>query len=176
MMMHWIDPNCLPETQGAVEAFIMNRHGEIDGVILAGARQTPLLVCTPPHMATEIEAAVKIGETIRVRGIRPRRADVIAAVALTASNGKTIIDNGLDEDEHQPRHRDSQPDRMTHARHDVIDPTETNCSGMMLQRDTRTLGCSVDRACRDYCPAFSATPTTIAFDDSSLRDSTCFSQ
>jgi len=57
-MMHWIDPNCLPETESAVEAFIMNRHGAIDRMILAEARQPPLLVCTPPHMATEIEAAV----------------------------------------------------------------------------------------------------------------------
>jgi hypothetical protein len=40
-MMHWIDPDCLPETQGTVEGFIMNWHGEIDGVLLGGARQTP---------------------------------------------------------------------------------------------------------------------------------------
>jgi hypothetical protein len=45
--MHWIEPDCLPETQGTVEGFIMNRHGEIDGVLLGGARQTPLLVCKP---------------------------------------------------------------------------------------------------------------------------------
>lgn len=65
-MMHWIDPDCMPETQGAVEGFIINRHGEIDGVLLTGARQTSLLVCTPPHMGAEIEAAIKIGEMIRV--------------------------------------------------------------------------------------------------------------
>ena len=112
-MMHWIDPNCLPETQGEVEGFITNRHGEIDGVLLAGPRQTTLLVCTPPQMAAEIEAAVKIGETVRVRGIRPRRADIIAAVALTASNGETIIDNGPGrEDGHEPRHRDNKLDQL----------------------------------------------------------------
>src|ERR1039458_2644630 len=33
---------------------------------------------------------------------------------------------------------------------------------MMLQRDTCTLGCSVDRACRDYRLDFSAKLTTIA--------------
>jgi hypothetical protein len=100
-MMYWIDPNCLPETRGTVEGFITNRHGEIDGVLVAGARQTPLLVCTPPHMAAEIEGAVKIREMISVRGIRPRRADIITAVALTASNGETIIDDG-------PGHEDKQ--------------------------------------------------------------------
>jgi hypothetical protein len=109
----WIDPNSLAETQGAVEGFITNRHGEIDGVLLAGARQTPLLVCTPPHMAAEIEAAVKIGDTISVRGIRPRRADIIAAAALTTSNGEMIIDNGPgDEDDNETRHRGGEPSRM----------------------------------------------------------------
>jgi hypothetical protein len=113
MTMHWIDPNCLPATQGAVESFITNRHGEIDGVLLAGARQVPLLVCTPRHMAAEIEAAIKIGETIDIRGIRPRGADTIAAVALTTSNGETIIDNGPgDRDENETRHRGGKPSRM----------------------------------------------------------------
>jgi hypothetical protein len=36
------------------------------------------------------------------------------------------------------------------------------------QQDYRALA-SFDRACRDHCPDFSATFTTIAFDDSSLR-------
>jgi hypothetical protein len=111
-MMHWVDPNCLPQMQGAVEGFITNWHGEIDGVLVT-ARQTLLLVCTPPHMAAEIEVAVKIGETISIRGIRPRRADIIAAVALAASDGQTIIDNGPPHgDEHDSRHRDIKPDRM----------------------------------------------------------------
>jgi hypothetical protein len=112
MTMHWIDPNCLPATQGAVESFITNRHGEIDGVILAGARQATLLVGTPRHMAAEIEAAIKIGETISIRGIRPRGADIIAAVALTTSNGEKIIDNGPgEEDENEARHLGGKPSR-----------------------------------------------------------------
>jgi hypothetical protein len=111
--MHWIDPDYLPQTQGAVEGFITNRHGEIDGVLLAVAKQTPLLVCTPPHMAAEIETAVKIGETISIRGIRPRQADIIAAVALTASSGKTIVDNGPpDDDERAANHAGGKPSRM----------------------------------------------------------------
>ena len=46
--MHWIDPGCLPETQGMVESFIPNRHGEIDGLLIAAMGQASLLVCTPP--------------------------------------------------------------------------------------------------------------------------------
>ncbi|MGO8977384.1 MAG: hypothetical protein ACLQNV_28165 [Steroidobacteraceae bacterium] len=88
-MMHWIDPNCLPETQGAVEAFIMNRHGEIDRVILAGARQTPLLVCTPPHMATEIEAAV-IAKLTQMTQSVPRR--VWSKFVFSAGRADTTFD------------------------------------------------------------------------------------
>jgi hypothetical protein len=113
MIMHWIDPNCLPETQGAVEGFIVNRHGEIDGLLLAGPRPSSLLVCMPPHLAASIEAQVKHGDTIRVRGVRPRQADIIAAVALTAGNGAVIVDDGPDrEGELEPPHRDGKPQRM----------------------------------------------------------------
>jgi hypothetical protein len=112
-MMHWIDPDCMPETQGAVEGFIINWHGEIDGALLTGARQTSLLVCTPPHMGAEIEAAIKIGEMIRVRSIRPRRTEIVAAVAVIASNGDTILDNGPDhEDKRKVPHGDSKLERM----------------------------------------------------------------
>jgi hypothetical protein len=65
--MHWIDPNCLPETQGVVEGFISNEYRETDGLLRAGARRTPLLVCTPLHMAAEIEAALKIANATSVR-------------------------------------------------------------------------------------------------------------
>ncbi len=111
--MHWIDPICLPETQGFVERFITNRHGEVDGMLLVGARETPVLICTPPHMAAEIEAQVQIGDTLYVRGVRPRGADVFAAVAVTAGRGDPIIDNGpIDEEARKQRHRSNKPLRM----------------------------------------------------------------
>jgi hypothetical protein len=111
--MHWIDPTCLPESQGFVERFITNRHGEVDGVLLAGTSETAVLICTPPHLAAEIEAAIQIGDTISVRGVRPRGANIIAAVALTAGRGKAIIDNGPgDEDRRKERRRGNKPIRM----------------------------------------------------------------
>lgn len=111
-IMHWIDPDCLPETRGLVEGFIADRHGQIDGVLLSGARETPLVICTPPHLAAEIEAAVQIGDTISVRGIRPRHADIIAAVALNPSSGRTIIDNGPADDEREAHLDGAKPSRM----------------------------------------------------------------
>src|SRR5579872_4881410 len=101
--MHWIDPNCLPQPSGTIERFITNGRGEIDGLVLAGARGRPLLVCTPPHLAAAIEAVLHIGDTVSVRGIRPRGADILAAVSLTLSDGAVLLDHGPDE------HADRRP-------------------------------------------------------------------
>jgi hypothetical protein len=99
--MHWIDPECLPETKGKVERFLTNPHGEIDGLVLNGKSGTTL-VHVPPHMGVDIEDAIEPGEDISVRGVRPRGCDMIAAVALIASDGHSIIDLGPD---HKPPHQ-----------------------------------------------------------------------
>jgi hypothetical protein len=71
--MYWIDPDCLPETKGTVERFVVNRKGLIDGIVLdCGDRAK--LVHVPPHLGPEIESALRPGEPVRVRGVRPRRA------------------------------------------------------------------------------------------------------
>ena len=31
--MHWIDPDSLPETRGIVKGFLLNPHGELDGIV-----------------------------------------------------------------------------------------------------------------------------------------------
>ena len=112
-IMHWIDPTCLPETQGLLNALSRTGTARLTACSSREPRQTLVLMCTPPHMAAEIEAAVQIGDTISVRGIRPRGADIIAAVALTAGHGEAIIDSGPgDEDRHEPRHRGNKPIRM----------------------------------------------------------------
>ncbi len=91
--MHWIDPDCLPETKGNVERFLVNHHGEIDGVVLGDAAGVTL-IHIPPHLSAEIEAAIQIGDPARVRGVRPRGASMVAAVALIAADGRTIVDRG----------------------------------------------------------------------------------
>jgi len=94
--MHWIDPDCLPETKGQVERFLINPRGEIDGLVLNGAKNRATLVHVPPHLCADIEAAIRPGETVGVRGVRPRGTDMIAAVALTAADGTAIVDHGPD--------------------------------------------------------------------------------
>jgi len=101
--MHWIDPNCLPEAKGTVELFLLNPHGEIDGFVMNGGMQAAVLVHTPPHMEAELIRHVKTGDAVSVRGVRPRKADLIAAVAVTTANGASIIDQGPDHDREHPK-------------------------------------------------------------------------
>ena len=94
--MHWIDPACLPETKGRVTLFLLNPHGELDGLILNGHRQ----VHVPPHLGPRIARHVAQGDRIRVRGIKPRDADMIAAVQVTTRDGREIIDEGPEHGTH----------------------------------------------------------------------------
>jgi hypothetical protein len=101
--MHWIDPDSLPELQGTIERFVLNPHGEVDGFVMIGERETPVLVHTPPHMEAEITRHLKPGEMVRVRGVRPRNADLVAAVAVIAAGGVRIVDDGPDDERDHPK-------------------------------------------------------------------------
>ena len=102
--MHWIDPDFLPELQGTIERFVLNPHGEIDGfVMLSGEEDAPVLVHTPPHMEADLVRHVKTGETVRIRGVRPRGAALLAAVAVIAQSGARIVDEGPDDEREHPK-------------------------------------------------------------------------
>ncbi|HHX4054792.1 TPA: hypothetical protein ACU967_001097 [Burkholderia contaminans] len=104
--MHWIDPACLPETRGRVTQFLLNPHGDIDGLILNGDLQ----VHVPPHLGRELVRRVAVGDRIRVRGVKPRRAEIIAAVQLTGRDGVDIVDDGpAHAAPPKPTHPDRQP-------------------------------------------------------------------
>jgi hypothetical protein len=94
--MHWIDHDFLPAIAGTVERFIINPKGEIDGLVLMYDRDRFLLVHVPPHLDPDVESLIKRGDKIHVRGLRPRGADMVAAVSLTAADGTAIVDNGPD--------------------------------------------------------------------------------
>jgi hypothetical protein len=98
--MHWIDPESLPETRGKVTRLLLNPHGELDGLVL-GSRQ----VHFPPHLSKLLARHVSPGDEVRVRGVKPRDADMISAVSLTTKSGVLILDEGPDkggEKHHKP--------------------------------------------------------------------------
>ncbi|CAB3803787.1 hypothetical protein LMG28688_05840 [Paraburkholderia caffeinitolerans] len=105
--MHWIDPACLPETKGTVTQFLLNPHGEPDGFLLDGKQQ----VHFPPHLGEHVMRHVSVGDTVTVRGVRPRTAGVIAAVSIHLGDGEIIVDEGpqRDGDGHE------RPEVETHA-------------------------------------------------------------
>ena len=90
--MHWIDPGCLPETRGAISAWLLNPKGDLDGVVLDGHTQ----VHFPPHLGDAVAKRFKIGDTVHVRGLKPRGVDMVAAVSLATTDGHTIDDLGPD--------------------------------------------------------------------------------
>ncbi|WP_345817147.1 hypothetical protein AAGS40_25035 (plasmid) [Paraburkholderia sp. PREW-6R] len=105
--MHWIDPACLQETRGTVTQFLLNPHGELDGFILDNDRQ----VHFPPHLSRPLAKHVSVGDKVRVRGVKPRGADIVAGVLLTSSKGVEILDEGPhhDGDKHERPHVEKRP-------------------------------------------------------------------
>ena len=108
--MHWLDPDYLPETSGVFERFLLNPRGDADGMMLTDGTE----IHFPPHMSVELCAAVRPSERpkIKVRCVRPRGSDMIAAVAIETVDGRRIIDGGppKEHDEHgKPDGRETKP-------------------------------------------------------------------
>ena len=92
--MHWIDPDHLPETTGVVGCFLLNAEGEADGLVLTDNME----VHFPPHMGGDVLAAIRLGSTVHIRGVRPRGVAMIAAVSIAPEEGVRIVDAGPPED------------------------------------------------------------------------------
>src|SRR5579864_7090406 len=91
--MHWIDPESLPAVAGTVERFVLNPDGEVDGFVMTWGTDD-ILVHTPPHLQAELVRHLNPGDAVCVRGVRPRGAALLAAVAVIAKDGHRIVDDG----------------------------------------------------------------------------------
>jgi hypothetical protein len=92
--VHWIDATQLPVTTGTIERFIVDLRGEPDGIVLRAGGGLIKLVNFPSQMADEVKAVLKPGDSVGIRGLKLRAADVIAAVAIECPNGVQILDHG----------------------------------------------------------------------------------
>jgi hypothetical protein len=88
--MHHLDPDRLPVTRGALDRFLLNGHGDIDGLLLDDGTE----VHTPPHLSAAIAKVLKPGLVVEVRGVALRDADLLIAVAIDPPKGKRILDQG----------------------------------------------------------------------------------
>lgn len=88
--MHWLDPDFLIETHHHVHQFLLNHHGDVDGFLSEEGQQ----VHVPPHLGNVLAAKVTIGETVTVRGVKPKGADVWVGLALDLPDGERLVDQG----------------------------------------------------------------------------------
>jgi hypothetical protein len=108
--MHWLDPDYLPEVSGTVDRFLLNLRGDADGMILTDGTE----IHFPPHMSAEICCAIRPNDVIKVRGVRPRSAGLIAAVAIETADGKRIVDNGPPKDHQDEGKRHKRAAKVKH--------------------------------------------------------------
>jgi len=87
------DLSQLPATHGTVRFFTLTPRGDVDGFVLADGTEVHL----PPHLSAQLEAAVKVGDAVTVRGLRAAAVPMVAAMSVTGdANGQTVVDNGPD--------------------------------------------------------------------------------
>ena len=102
--MHWIDPAYLPETKGILDRFLLNSRGDADGLLLKDGME----VHFPPHMGEAVTAALKSGDAVKIRGVRPRGADMVAALTIQVGEAAPIVDHGPPNGEHDEKKRDHE--------------------------------------------------------------------
>jgi len=85
------DLNQLPAFKGKVQLFTLTPRGDIDGLLLADGTEVKL----PPHLTTEVAAAVKVGDAVTVHGLHAAAIPLVVASSLTNDvTGVVVVDNG----------------------------------------------------------------------------------
>jgi hypothetical protein len=120
--MHWINPLSLPSIEGHVARFLFNAEGHADGFLFANGQQ----VHFPPHLSQALLKRVKVGDSVRVRGLKPRAADVLVALSLTTHGGHTLEDidptapHQAARPKHKPVQRNGVVTRCLYAPHGAV--------------------------------------------------------
>ena len=109
--MHWLDPSVLPTVKGRVAQFTVNRHGDVDGLLLDDDRQ----IHVPPHMGGAVAKLVGIGDAVEARYVKPRDAAVFAAVTVSDAQGRTVADDGPPHPRHHGGPKDHAPRKAMHV-------------------------------------------------------------
>ena len=82
------DPASMPEFRGTVVQYDLTPRGDVDGLILADGTE----VHFPPHMGRDVQAAVRPGDAVTIRG--EKSGPVLRAGSVAASGGAPITDRG----------------------------------------------------------------------------------
>lgn len=75
-------------TQGAVTRFLTNPDGDVDGFVTDAG----VLVRFPPHLSTQLTAAVRKGDRVQVSGTRDEGGNFTAQRITDTRSGEQLID------------------------------------------------------------------------------------
>jgi hypothetical protein len=90
-ILSWVPDWLIPTTRGTVRRFTLTPSGELDGLILDDATE----VHVPPHLSAQVAAAVRLGDSVKVRGYRAWfEPDIRAASITDITTGGLVIDAG----------------------------------------------------------------------------------
>jgi hypothetical protein len=78
------------DIQGIVQAFKMTPVGDLEGMILTDGTEVHL----PPYLSSQLAAAVRPGEAVRVLGWRSSVPNFVVATSLTGQRGQSVVDQG----------------------------------------------------------------------------------
>jgi hypothetical protein len=81
--------NSAPIVTGALKRFVINPHGEVDGLLF----EDGTLAKFPPHMASEVTAAIKSSDTVSVRGFREAAGTIKALVITNEATKRAVIEH-----------------------------------------------------------------------------------
>jgi hypothetical protein len=76
-----------PLIQGQVTQYLMNLHGEVDGLLLSDGTQ----VNFPPHMAKDLVDTVKPDDSVSVQGYRSFGGPVVKAYVITNTRSNQSV-------------------------------------------------------------------------------------
>lgn len=90
-----LSPGAFPSGQsntvveGTVVQYLMNHHGDVDGLLLSDGTQVHL----PPHMAKDLVALVKPNDPVNVQGYRNVGGPVMEAPIITnTETGQSLVE------------------------------------------------------------------------------------
>lgn len=78
-----------PVVEVTVVQYLMNHHGDVDGLLLSDGTQVHL----PPHMAKDLVAFIKPSDSVTVQGYRSAGGSVIEAPIITnTKTGQSLVE------------------------------------------------------------------------------------
>jgi hypothetical protein len=81
--------NAAPIATGLLRRFLVNPQGEVDGLMLVSGE----IIKFPPHMSEDLISAVRLGDSISVRGFREPGGAIKAIVIANEASGQQVIEH-----------------------------------------------------------------------------------